>query len=129
MDNIQGIENLALEVDEQHRELERLLEMLDNVVVRDETTKVRVPVLSLIVEYCSRHIQQEERLMLLMKHPDADSHCADHSDILNIISNVLENCERFGEVEWAEFSVVLHEKYQRHQKNFDKPLLAAILEN
>ena len=115
-----------LEISEQHQELERLLGMLDEVFIRDNPTKVRLPILGLLVEYVSRHIQLEEDTMRIAKYKNPESHFDDHGRILNIISRSIENCEMFGQVEWSEISKELRSVYLEHREKFDNLLFETL---
>ena len=109
-----------------HLELERLIGMLDEVVINEKPLRVRLPVLGLIVEYCSRHIREEEDVMRISGYEARQQHFEDHGRILNIVSNILERCEAQGEVSWTEFSKELRGKYFEHRQQHDLPLFEGL---
>ncbi len=113
-------------VEDDQRGIERLLAHLADVIGTPETGTIGLPVLSRIAEFCVRHIQNEERIMAVMKYSGLPTHSEDHNRIFNAVLTALADCERFGELEWGEFSDAFTEMYRRHAANFDQPLLETL---
>ncbi len=108
-------------VSEEHHEIENLIAQLEDTVVQQSVKRVGLPTLSKLVEFCVKHVENEEHIMRLMNDKGFKEHSDDHSRILDTISDALAKCERFGDVELLEFARTLREIYRTHTLVFDNP--------
>ena len=78
MDRSTGAHYLTEAVHDDHREIDRLLVQLDEVIARNGHKTVGLPVLTRIVEFVIGHIQNEENAMYVIKYlaypVNADTH-------------------------------------------------------
>ena len=108
-------------VSEEHHEIEHMIAQLEDTVVQQSVRSVGLPTMSKLVEFCVKHVENEEHIMRLMNDKGFQRHSEDHSRILDTISAALARCERFGEVDLLEFARSLREVYKNHILEFDQP--------
>lgn len=75
------------EIDEQHRELVRLLNQLHTAIWEKHGTDACIEILDKLVEYTRVHFAVEESLMRILGYPDYAPHRHEHE---NLISQVVE---------------------------------------
>jgi hemerythrin len=113
-------------VEGEHRDIERLLGRLDDAVAKHVARVVGIQVLGSIVESVVKHIENEERLMIVTKYARLPEHAADHNQILDFIGVALSECVRFAEADWDVFARRFGDVYRRHLRDFDDPFFATL---
>ena len=121
------IREMAQTVGAEHREIERLLERLDDLIRRHEIKTAGFPMTRMIVELCIGHIHKEEWLMEVLKYDSLREHATDHRRILETLTKYFSECEQFNDIEWTSFSRSLREAYYTHVAHFDDPFFDILL--
>lgn len=82
------------EIDEQHKKLINLINMLHDAMKEGRAKKIVSEVLQGLVDYTKYHFSTEEKYMSIFKYPDYQSHKAEHE---KFIEKVLEFAKDFSE--------------------------------
>ena len=82
------------EIDEQHKKLFNLINMLHDAMKKGGDKEVLAEILQGLVDYTKYHFSTEEKYMSSFKYPDYHSHKAEHGEF---IEKVLEFCKDFSE--------------------------------
>ena len=91
MENIIWDETLSVEVDEideDHRKLVDLFNMLSHSVAEGDSTDYIEAVLEELISCTIWHFRHEERLMLLYKYEGIIEHKAEHSDLIDKVKEL-----------------------------------------
>jgi len=86
MKNITWDESLTVdveEIDEDHKKLVELYNILSHSVAEGASTEYIDAVLEEMISFTVWHFRHEERLMLLYKYQDIAAHKAEHSDLID----------------------------------------------
>lgn len=75
------------EIDEQHEELESVLDKLHEAMGHRHPQRVMRPVLELLYEKLRVHFALEEAVMHLFAHAGTHEHCRAHGEILELLEN------------------------------------------
>lgn len=107
-------------IDNQHRELVRLLNQL-NVSMRTNVREENVPViLDGLLEYTNTHFAYEEQVFLESEYPEADIHIREHEllrrDVLKMKQQVDDGCKRIS----VELMFFMREWLNSHILESDK---------
>ena len=113
-------------VTKEHQHFEHLLTKFDDAVDQPHTKSDGLQILASLVEFCIGHIAHEEQIMQSMKYEAMNAHVADHSRILNELSNYLANYEVAGDGELLTISNSARLVLGKHQEDYDDFLLQAI---
>ena len=114
MERSHDLPNLIADIRDDHREIERLLDQLQQVIDANETDAACMPVLCRIAQYFIRHIQNEERLMNMTNNTLSTGHNADHSRMFENISRELDICSKYAADEWASAKRSINEMWALH---------------
>jgi len=91
------VETGVEEIDREHRELHRLIQLLRDTIRTGNRgpvqRKIVRTVLNQVSAFTRRHFAEEERLMLLANYPDYPSHKKEHELFVERIQN-LQRCLR-----------------------------------
>ena len=115
-------------VSEEHYEIEHMIAQLEDTVVQQSVRSVGLPTISKLVEFCVKHVENEEHIMRLMNDKGFKRHSDDHSRILDTVSAALAEFERLGGVDLLEFARSLREAYKNHIQEFDQPFFTSLYE-
>ena len=85
------------EIDEQHRELVRLLNQLHSAIMEKHGALVCIEILDRLVEYTRVHFTVEESLMRLLGYPDYAPHRQEHEKLIDQIVTLQQKLKS-GEV-------------------------------
>ena len=80
----------VMEIDNQHRELVRILNELHDAMKNGKAKNVLNDILSRLIGYTKSHFKTEERLFTLHKYPDTESHKAEHDDFIKKVGEFKE---------------------------------------
>jgi len=73
------------EIDEDHRRLVDLFNMLSHSVAEGDSTDYIDALLEELISCTVWHFRHEERLMLLHHYPEIEGHKAEHSDLIDSV--------------------------------------------
>ena len=88
MNNIIWDESLSVdvdEIDEDHRKLVDLFNMLGHSVTEGDTTDYIEAVLEELISFTVWHFRHEERLMLKYNYEDLKNHKAEHQELIDSV--------------------------------------------
>lgn len=91
MKNIIWDETLSVEVDEideDHRKIVDLFNILSNSVTEGDATEYIEAVLEELISLTIWHFRHEERLMLMYKYDDIVEHKAEHHDLIDSVKQL-----------------------------------------
>lgn len=74
-------------IDDDHRELFSLVDMLDRRAKRGDREPIRVAIDSLLT-YVHRHFEREERFMAMAGYPELDSHVREHRKFTGLVEEL-----------------------------------------
>ena len=97
MKNIVWDQSLSVEVDEideDHRRLVDLFNILSNSVEKGDATDYIEAVLEELISCTVWHFRHEERLMLLYKYPEIETHKAEHSELIASVRELQKKFEQ-----------------------------------
>lgn len=107
------------EIDEQHRELLRMLNTLDHAIAVREPPHIVRGIIGEMMDYTAYHFSTEERYMFLFLYPEFHSHVAAHEEFVHQVARFQEAGEA-GEVP-PELQRYLSGWLPRHIMEADKP--------
>ena len=105
MKNIIWDETLSVEVDEideDHRKLVDLFNMLSHSVAEGDSAEYIDAVLEELISCTIWHFRHEERLMLLYKYKDFEEHKAEHSDLIDGVKELQQKFHKQGKLLFNE---------------------------
>ncbi len=70
------------EIDEDHRKLVNLFNMLNHAVTKGESADYLAAILDELIKCTAWHFSHEERLMLKYRYDGIDEHKAEHQDLI-----------------------------------------------
>lgn len=70
------------EIDEDHRKLVKLFNMLNHAVMEGESTEYLAAILEELINCTAWHFSHEERLMLKHRYAEIDEHKAEHRELI-----------------------------------------------
>ncbi|MGE4299785.1 MAG: bacteriohemerythrin [Desulfovibrionaceae bacterium] len=97
MAQIEWSEGLSVGVpslDEQHKRLIFLTDVLFTSIMEDRGPEVVADVLRQLEEYATYHFRYEEELMVAHAYPDFAAHVAEHAGMLRRVREYLEAAQR-----------------------------------
>lgn len=95
-------------IDDQHRQLVRLITLLQDAVRTGAVGSAVADVLRSLVDYTQYHFREEERIMQQIRYPDLEAHRAQQAGLIAQITDILlrlRRGEEVGEPEMIEFLV------------------------
>ena len=78
------------EIDEQHKTLFDLVNMIHAAILDHKGTAACVDVLNELVDYTRSHFGLEESLMRIGKYPGYADHCALHQELIDEVETLME---------------------------------------
>lgn len=75
-----------MDIDNQHRELIRILNELHEAMKTGKAKNVLNDILNRLIGYTKSHFKTEERLFILHKYPLAEQHIAEHDNFVNKVA-------------------------------------------
>ena len=105
MKNIIWDESLSVEVDEideDHRKLVDLFNILSHSVAEGDTAEYVEAVLEELISCTVWHFRHEERLMLLYKYKDFEQHKTEHSDLIDGVKELQKKFHNQGKLLFNE---------------------------
>ena len=91
MKNITWDESLSVdggEIDEEHRKLIDLFNMLSQSVAKGDAEDYIEAVLEELISCTIWHFRHEERLMVMYKYDDLDDHRAEHNELIESVQEL-----------------------------------------
>jgi len=76
------------EIDEQHKTLFSLVNMLHTAILEHKGTAACAEVLDELVDYTRIHFGLEQSLMRVSKYPEYEAHCALHRELVNEVETL-----------------------------------------
>lgn len=70
------------EIDEDHRKLIHIFNILNHAVIKGETPEYLVATLEELINCTVWHFSHEERLMLKYRYPEIEEHKAEHRELI-----------------------------------------------
>lgn len=79
------------EIDNDHRKLIDLINLVDEAISGEEYNECK-QLLDSFVDFARGHFEREEKILIEIGFPDAQSHCAYHEEMLDRAENVKNLC-------------------------------------
>jgi hemerythrin len=98
------------QIDNQHQELFKLCQDLQNISYSNETRDVVAQTLQSLIDYTQFHFRDEENLMEHIKFPHFEKHRKIHDELINKVENLME--------EFQDGEIVLTEEVLIFLKNW-----------
>ena len=124
-----NINDLIRTVHDENREIEALLEHLEDIVSRKQFRVLGRDAVINLIDFCADHIGNENRVMIKSGYSGLSRHTMDHSRLFQHLSIGLSNCDSYSEAEWESFTSRLLIIYKYHTDNHDNPLTDFLLSN
>ncbi len=81
-------------IDDEHRELVRMIDRLEKAMERGEAEDILGPVLKNLVEYVRFHFRNEEEVMVKTGFPDLKRHRVLHRNLVNEVASILNDLKK-----------------------------------
>ncbi len=81
-------------IDDEHRELVRMIDRLEKAMERGEAEDILGPVLKNLVEYVRFHFRNEEEVMAKTGFPDLKRHRVLHRNLVNEVASILNDLKK-----------------------------------
>ncbi len=125
MSEIQWNDELSVnidEIDDQHKNLIRIINRLDDAVSQGHRSKKTVPptdVLSEMIDYLEYHFSTEEKYMIEFDYPEYDAHRAEHELFVGKVTTFTEEFRKGKKDLSNDILLFLADWYLNHIKNTD----------
>lgn len=87
------------EIDEDHRRLVDLFNLLNHSVVGGDDPAYRAALLEELINCTAWHFSHEERLMLKYRYGDYDEHRAEHKELMDSVRALQQKILQQGDIE------------------------------